>query len=609
MKNLYIPALALFFVSGPAVAQQATNNPLPALKQRLAPSEMQLQHPNSVERSANREVIWSDDFSNPDLWEIGNTYGNNDNWVIGTQGPSGAYAINPINSTTASNGFALFDSDLMCSGQQNGWLAIASPIDLSAYPGAVLQFEQYYRQFEGTCWIDASTDGTNWTSFQVNADVAVNNSTPNPDLRAVNLTSVVGGASTAWFRFRYEGVCDYSWMVDDVELVTLPDYELINSWGYVVPFGGGYEYGRIPQLHMPSTVSVGAQIVNFGGQEQTNVSVTATMEGPDGSQVDEATFNVSSGMLNSDTVITESTLNMPEDMPLGIYTVTFTISSDNIDQDDNPNNNTSVRYFEVTEDLYSLDGMGVYPEEILSLATLGTASFIDNSQDVRFLNLTFIEQPTTALGVEVQLDVNNSDAGSYFIATLYDTTEVWEGDLNALNSLGESDLRVITSADLNAGVAYVDFIEPIELQPEGYFVGVRMYQEAGNDLYILDDLTVDEPFDATMLWIPNDDNHLYSNGNAMGIRLVSRNDVSVQEHPGLTGVTVYPSPTEGPVTIEVDKPGKMEVEVFNLLGELVHTTSFNGTSTVVDLTNQPAGVYTIRVNDGNGYNVQRITRR
>src|SRR5688572_8052256 len=62
-----------------------------------------------------RAIIWSDDFSTPSNWVIANTAGNSDNWVIGTTAPNGSFPIPAIAST---GNFALFDSDLLCSGDQ-----------------------------------------------------------------------------------------------------------------------------------------------------------------------------------------------------------------------------------------------------------------------------------------------------------------------------------------------------------------------------------------------------------------------------------------------------------------------------------------------------------
>lgn len=613
MNRLYLTAMAVavasFGVSAQGVGTQRY------LKQRALDVPNRTT-PTVTAQGGERAVIWSDDFSNPANWTIGNINDpNNDNWVIGTNGPSGSFAIAPIASTTADNGFALFDSDLLCGGSQNAWVAMANPVNLSANSGVVVQFEQYFRRFRGDTYVEVSTNGTDWTEIEVNAEIAVNNATLNPDLEMVDISAIAGGQAQVWIRFRYFSTvadhgsgagCDYAWMVDDVSIITLPDYEMITTWGYTSQFGNGMEYARIPQNQMPSTINAGAQVVNFGSQPQTNVTVTTTITDASSATVGTATSTFAT-MNNGDTVLSDETITLPSPLPVGLYTATFTISSDQIGSDENPADNTAYRYFEVTDDWYSLDGINLVPDSVLRLTTLGTGSFTDNNQDVRFLNYYNVIDQSTFTGVEVVLDVNNSMAGSYFIAAVYDTSEMYVG--TPLSSpLVESEPRVITEADLAAGVAQVAFMDPLTLDPNAYYVAVRLFQEGGNDLYILDDITVEQPFDATMLWIPNDDQgqFIYSNGNAMGIRLTTDPSVGVQENPSLTGVSMYPNPTNGQVEIRVQDAGKMTVEVFNALGALVKTAHFNGTTSSINLEGNAPGIYSVRISDGARFNVQRI---
>lgn len=64
--------------------------------------------PRPFSSNINKVDIWTSDFSNAADWVTGtNATGNgaNDNWVIGTAGPAGSFAIAPIASTTAANGF------------------------------------------------------------------------------------------------------------------------------------------------------------------------------------------------------------------------------------------------------------------------------------------------------------------------------------------------------------------------------------------------------------------------------------------------------------------------------------------------------------------------
>ncbi|MFN5318472.1 MAG: hypothetical protein ACK5CY_06495 [Bacteroidia bacterium] len=93
----------------------------------------------------SRDVFYTNDFSNASDWVIAAQAGS-DNWVIGTDVPSGAYAIDGIASTTAANGFALFDSDLLCGGNQVANLTMANGVDCSAQSEVLLSFEQQYRR-------------------------------------------------------------------------------------------------------------------------------------------------------------------------------------------------------------------------------------------------------------------------------------------------------------------------------------------------------------------------------------------------------------------------------------------------------------------------------
>ena len=196
-------------------------------------------HQNS---GGNREMIYYNDFSNPSDWIISNEVGNDDNWVIGTQGPQGAYPIDPILSYIASNGFALFDSDFLCSGNQIANITLNEPIDCSNFPFVQLKFSQYYRKFLNLTYVLVSLDGQNWTKFEVNQNLTdnqynQNNILENPDIVEVNISSLASNQSTVYIGFQFyspEGFsslagCAYSWMIDDISLESISgiDLELI----------------------------------------------------------------------------------------------------------------------------------------------------------------------------------------------------------------------------------------------------------------------------------------------------------------------------------------------------------------------------------------------
>lgn len=175
--------------------------------------------------------FWSDDFSNAANWTISNQTGNSDNWVIGTTVPSGTFPIPAITSTSAANGYAMFDSDLLCSGDQIADLTTANSINCSSESSVVLTFEQYYRRYDDSTFVFVSVDNVNWTKFPVNQSYPNNVlSATNPEVVTVDITSVAANQATVWIRFQFWSPstyttgpggapgCGYAWMIDDVAL-------------------------------------------------------------------------------------------------------------------------------------------------------------------------------------------------------------------------------------------------------------------------------------------------------------------------------------------------------------------------------------------------------
>src|ERR1043165_6380325 len=131
MKKLY-SLFSVLLAGSIAVLGQVASGPVkknhivPASEQKVPKFNRLSSARHANPNNQTQSIIWSDDFSNASNWVISNDVGSTDDWVIGTNGPSGAYMIPAITSTTAANGFALYDSDLMCSGNQIGNLTTAN---------------------------------------------------------------------------------------------------------------------------------------------------------------------------------------------------------------------------------------------------------------------------------------------------------------------------------------------------------------------------------------------------------------------------------------------------------------------------------------------------
>ena len=73
---------------------------------------------NSASSAAPAPPFWSNTFSNPSDWTMVDLiYGGLQNWVISTTGPVGSFSavLGAISSTSASDGFAMYDSDALNS--------------------------------------------------------------------------------------------------------------------------------------------------------------------------------------------------------------------------------------------------------------------------------------------------------------------------------------------------------------------------------------------------------------------------------------------------------------------------------------------------------------
>ncbi|MDD4150101.1 MAG: hypothetical protein PHE33_08735, partial [Bacteroidales bacterium] len=196
---------------------------------------------NKTFAKSTKEVgatIFSSNFSNPAQWTIDNEAGNSDNWVIGTTGPSIPSYMLPIESTTAANGFALFDSDFLCSGNQNANLTTAASFDCSEYPTVHLKFETFYKKHqENGIFVQVSNNGTDWSNFQIFAEYTQGNQSENPTTLDIDISSAASNEATVWIRFKYLSIsngCDYAWMIDDV--IVYEAVETISTFPFIETF-------------------------------------------------------------------------------------------------------------------------------------------------------------------------------------------------------------------------------------------------------------------------------------------------------------------------------------------------------------------------------------
>lgn len=418
-------------------------------------------HPHTSSGRFRSDPIWSDDFSDPAHWTFGTLDSTGHNWVVGTAVPGGTYPMPAISSTSAANGYALFDSGLPC-GPDNGYMATVAPIDLSAEAHVQLQFEQFNRKFQGHTYVDVSSDGSTWTPFEVNVQLNVGQYTANAEVFHLDISSMAALQDSVWFRFRYVGNCDYAWMVDDVALVQQPAHELqlvtaaTTSWNYDTnaSFDSVY-YSAMPNIEVrPRALNM--TCFNAGYLPATNVIAhITTSDGYDQSQLLDTIAPGDTAVWNAPlwTPQASSWFDFQEDDRYIYYDV-LAEDTDMFTFDNADTLLVSIGGHRYSRDGGSMDG---------SIEEGGNAYKVGNwfhvANDFGICELQVAIASGSATGVEINAQILD-DSLQPLIETGYHTVEPW--DLSPMGGLVVVDLYFGSPAFIEGGRDYFVLVQHFE---------------------------------------------------------------------------------------------------------------------------------------------------
>ncbi|WP_306641692.1 T9SS type A sorting domain-containing protein [Sanyastnella coralliicola] len=318
-------------------------------------------------------------------WTVEDTGGNNIWMVADDNSPAGEFSTNigPLASTTADNGWVIFDCDFyntpISEGFEDteGWI-ISPEMDMSALNSVVVQWEQYFRYCcfpFAPVFLEVSNDGGNsWISFPGHGDFieSANVASANPLPTSVDISCAAAGQESVFIRFAYlqnpivgNGYSHYYWGIDDVTIVeneTEFDIQMTQlATGDIFNY---FEYRDIP-LEQAITEADGGLVAgvlyrNGGFADATNTTITVEIL-DDADNVLSTTvtdpFTVQSAAnselcpQNTNDTLYISTGWAPA--ATGDYSVRATITSDEMDS--NEDNNVITRPVTYTDDEYSHD--------------------------------------------------------------------------------------------------------------------------------------------------------------------------------------------------------------------------------------------------------------
>jgi len=574
-------------------------------------------------------AIWSDDFSDASTWTLGHASSCDLDWQIGLNlSNSGAYPTDAVASTSAANGYAMLDSDAYGgdgSGDvESSWMTTASPINLSGTTNIILNFETNYRQFDTQCFIVTSTNNNDWPELNVDFDASTNPNVyalwedygnndgveSNPTTVNVNISGSAGNQSQVWVRFHHTGTWGYSWFVDDASISNLQANDIVLNEAWASTFQNS-EYGRTPVAQLSDSLALGGEIYNFGSATQTGIELSIAIQNSAGATM---ASNVESfpSLEQDSTDLLQTAVAV--DLAEGVYTLNATLTSDEDNEEGQYfENNSYSREFAITKNLYSLDGIGVYDEEDLSITNIGTGNTGTGEGNTLLVRYLILEE-TSIVGLEVAISSLSTVGGQIFSFLLPESSLLNEdGSLNQSadvysGRIAENEDGVtVTQNNIDNNLVYIPLPETT-LAPGFYYACAELYTAGGDAdaLQVLDDETVWEPYGAS-LYFTADDQTVYTNGTAVAIRMALGDYVNLDENENNTLFSVVPNPSNGVFTVTTDKNDFYTLDVVNVLGEVISSKTIEGAiNETIDISNFDAGIYLVKVTTSTAQNVQRV---
>ena len=556
-------------------------------------------------------AIWEDDCSSASTWVFTNTSTQNFDWEIEMNPgatPAGG-ALTPMASATASNGYMMISSDMNGGPDNNGTYIIceftnATPIDLTMYPNIQLTFQHNFRWWHDTRVVRISPDnGATWVDLdEISNDATYsypNQSSDNPHMSTYDISAVAGGQSQVLVQFYYNDndIWAWYWAVDDIAISVLPDNHIVSSdevtggwWiGYQSTTGLGQDYTFNPISQATANPYAFESVLRNGGIATQEVTMYADVLGPTGPVIPHVSNTITLAAAEQDTVAATTTFTPPV---TGAYSVDMWAVADSggfgITMTSTP---SVIKTTTVTDYSYGKDQDVVEGSWRLSRNAGGFE--VAAAYDI-YANANLYS-----------IDVNITDwsvPGANVYAMLYEYDPAGGDPIY----LDQSDDYTISATDPD-GWINIPFLNTQSLiTGTTYMIAIGGYQHptdtAGINVSGLGEASVDQINDkagvfsdpvGTPGWYNiSDIPMLRMNFDpATGWTSTAVNDVNPSQF------NVYPNPTNGVVTIELNDNAKYDVTVNNVLGQTVYTTSTTAMNTTIDLSNSEKGIYTIELNN------------
>jgi hypothetical protein len=532
-------------------------------------------------------------------------------WLPDMDGPNGQYstaANEKIGSTTAANGFMIFDADFANPGAgpyPDMVGSLVSPvINLTGQTNVILSFEHRYRSCcSGAFYpkLEVSTDNfATMTEFDVRAEGTVVNATSPTTKAKINLSAYLATAtnlSNFKFRFTFDGTggtSHYHWQVDDVNLIQANDNDLTALSRIMVAGTQEIPYYFIP-VSQQTAITFSGETRNDGGTSQTGVKLTVSADNAGGS-VSSPTVTLATGAIDS---LITATWTPAVSAPVN-YALTYTFSQTQTDA--TPTDNVKTDAIKITNSVYSVDN-GTAAGSISNLASQPNQPLkIGNVMEVMAadkLDSMYITLTTTAtnVGQEIFGEVYLLDAAgawNYLTTTPYNAITTQQNGttvklpLESVIDVAAGDVLLVVACHNGGATADVRFrtAQPVA---EGIVQG---FDATGTEFFL-------------------------STPNAVMVRLNMNQDAAIAENTAdISMSNVFPNPTSGMTTINYSLANASDIHmsITDLSGKVIFTQvnksqAAGGNQFAFDATNFANGVYYVTVRSGESVVTKKFVKK
>lgn len=360
---------------------------------------------------------------------------------------------------------------------------------------------------------------------------------------------------------------------------------------------------------------IGTQVFNYGTNDQNNITVTATVDGPSGNLYTETVGPISIVSGDSVQIIPGGAFEFPTfsetSYAAGRYTVTYTVNLGTTDE--YAADNTISADFVIQDSIFSLAMI----DETTGLPTSNNG-YRPSDNNSSFSQCIVMSNPNASrLGVDglyfSAMATGVDLSGEEISLTLYRWDDVF-ADLNDAN-LAFDNLTEVASgfyyypSDLQDVTVYGKFVNQVILEDDARYLACA--QTFNLDVFLGFDTKTNYVWNEAYYLQPltpiENDGAYFASGfgtdvvPAIGIRVFDAAELGMNEETVVAG-SAYPNPAVDVVTVALDAEGVATLNVTDLAGRTVKSSSItlvNGKATlnVADL-NSGAYIFNVVLEDG-----------